>query len=344
VVAAVVAESLLRVPLDDDTLSARPASFWERTREMHRALHQRSDDPRLLYEPRPGASVEMDYGPAAFSAQGLREDRRVPIAGSGARVVMLGDSLVWGELVALEDSLPRRLQARLGVEVLNFGVTGYDTAQEAAWYEAAARAYAPDVVVLVYCLNDMMSMSGPLHLYATDDEAAAYAAEQAAFQAAAPVRNETLQRVYLEELRRGPRTWAVVRHLWRWHYHNTFGGYTDEYLLSSAMPERAARTAAALTTLGASIRADGAEPVLVIAPAVYWWHRYPWGAVHEQVRSMGEAAGFTVFDPLPGWRARGLEPDDWRFEGDNLHYNAEGNDRLAEATAAALAPLLRRRR
>ena len=336
--------ALLRVPLDEDTLAARPASFWEHTRAMHRALHQRSEDPRLIYEPRPGARVAMDYGPAAFSAQGLREDRLVGPPGAAPRVVMLGDSLVWGELVALEHSLPRRLQERLGAEVINLGVTGYDTAQEAAWYEAKGAALEPDVVVLVYCLNDMMSMSGPLHLYATDAEAAAYAAEQAALDAAAPVRNETLQRVYLDELRQGSRLRAVARHLWRWHYHNSLGGYTDDYLISAATPARAERTAAALAALGANIRRDGAEPVLVIAPAVYWWHRYPWAALHAQVRAMGEAAGFTVFDPLPGWREQGLEPDDWRFEGDNLHYNAEGNDRLAEAIAGALKPVLQRGR
>jgi lysophospholipase L1-like esterase len=334
---------ILRVPLGADTLAARPPAFWERIAEMHAAIYRRSADPALVYEPRPGASLEMEYGPAGFSEQGLRGPAAVSQApGAAARVAVLGDSLVWGELVAAEDSLPARLQGRLGpgYEVLNFGVSGYDTTQELAWYRAKVRGFRPDALVLVFCLNDLMTLSGPLQIYATPTERAAYERERAAFDAAAPVRNETLQRRYLDELTRGPRLRAVLTHLWRWHRLNTFGGYIDEYLLSARDPARVARLEAALAALGAQARADGAAPALVIAPGVYWWHRYPWGELHALARAAGERAGFAVIDPLPAWQRAGLDPARWRFEGDNLHYNAAGNEGLARAVARALPALV----
>ncbi|MCP4804960.1 MAG: SGNH/GDSL hydrolase family protein [Proteobacteria bacterium] len=336
-VAGVLAELLLRVPLDDDTLALRDDAFWQQTTRMHAALHQA--DAELIYVPRPGASVEMDYGPAAFDAAGMREDALVPLSSAEPRIAMLGDSLVWGELVAQPDSLPARLEDELGLPVLNFGVTGYDTVQEAAWYERAVRPYAPDVVVLVFCLNDLLTMSGPFHLTATPDELAAYGAERRALDAPAPVRNETLQQVYLDELRSLPRVPAVFRHMVRWHRHNTFGGYVDEYLLAARDPARIARVGEALDRLAESVRADGADPVLVIAPAVYWWHRYPWDEIHERIGARGQAAGFTVIDPLPTWQDEWKRPDDWRFDGDNLHYNAEGNAAFASRLAELLQPV-----
>ena len=43
-----------------------------------------------------------------------------------------------------------------------------------------------------------------------------------------------------------------------------------------------------------------------------------------------------MIDPLPVWQEAGLDPGLWRFEGDNLHYNAAGNAGLARAVAAGL--------
>lgn len=336
VAAVALAEFLLRVPLDDDTLGLRDDAFWEQTRDMHAALHQ--PDPELVYVPRPRSSFAMPYGDAAFSAEGLRRSSPVP---AGPSVAMVGDSLVWGELVSEDDSLPAQLEQQLDLPVLNFGVTGYDTTQQAGWYERAVRPHAPNVVVVVFCLNDLLTMSGPFHLTATPDQLEAYAAEREALDAAAPVRNETLQQVYLDELRQGPRSTAVFRQLVRWHRHNTFGGYVDEYLLSARDPARVERLGRALDRLGGSIERDGAEPVLVLAPGTYWWHRYPWDEVHAVAAQAGRDAGFTVLEPLPIWQDEGRRPDDWRFDGDNLHYNAQGNRAFAETLADLLQPIVR---
>src|SRR5262249_24936879 len=150
-----------------------------------------SADPALIYEPVPGASATMEYGAAAFDRGSMRDDREhAPQPDARVRIAIVGDSLVWSEFVSLADSLPRRVGAALGprYEVLNFGVTGYDTTQEAAWYEHTVRAFHPQIVVVVHCMNDEMIMSGPFERYATPAEHARKDAQDALFDRVAPVR------------------------------------------------------------------------------------------------------------------------------------------------------------
>lgn len=73
------------------------------------------------------------------------------------RVVVLGDSLVWGFGVPDGDSLCAALtQRRPDWDVLNFGVAGFGTGQELMLLEAEALAWRPDRVVLVFTLaNDV---------------------------------------------------------------------------------------------------------------------------------------------------------------------------------------------
>lgn len=70
------------------------------------------------------------------------------------RVAVLGDSFVWGIGVSDEERLTERLEERLSAsEVLNFGVSGYGPVQYHLMLERVA-AFAPDVVVLVFCLSN----------------------------------------------------------------------------------------------------------------------------------------------------------------------------------------------
>lgn len=323
-----LAEALLAGPLRPHLHDARDAGWRSRTRTLHTTLYQ--PDPELVYVPRPGATVDMDYGVARFDARGLRGGGVGP-RDARARVVVVGDSLVWGSLLAEPDTLPVRLGEALGPdhEVLNLGVSGYDTTQERGWYRRAGTPLGADVVLVVYCLNDALVQSGPWEIHGDAAALGRLAEERAWLEATAPVRNETVQRLWWAERGGdGPQLAAAARHLARWHRLFTLpGGYVDDYLLAAADPVRTARTDRALRGLAADIQADGAVPVLLISPALYWWHRYPFGALHAHVRAVGEDAGFHVLDPLETWR--GTDPTPFRFLGDNLHYTPEGTRRLA---------------
>lgn len=76
------------------------------------------------------------------------------------RVLVLGDSITFGQGVRAEETYPTRLEALLraqGVEasVLNAGVPGYDTGQERRVLERLLEQAAPHAVVLGWYANDV---------------------------------------------------------------------------------------------------------------------------------------------------------------------------------------------
>ncbi len=89
------------------------------------------------------------------------------------RILMLGDSVVFGFAVREEDTvsvqLERILTARgIKAEVINAAVPGYNTPQEIAYLRTDGLLYDPDWVVLGYYWNDINKKRGVL---VTDDGA-----------------------------------------------------------------------------------------------------------------------------------------------------------------------------
>jgi hypothetical protein len=115
------------------------------------------DDPLLRYEMKP----DIACGEGVTNALGMLDVPRAIEKPPGTlRVACLGDS-VGGECslprdnacAALEPIL-RDVRGGRPVEVLNFSVPGYNTMQEARALELKALRFAPDVVVVLYVLND----------------------------------------------------------------------------------------------------------------------------------------------------------------------------------------------
>ena len=85
------------------------------------------------------------------------------------RIAVLGDSFTEARAIPYDETywsiVGERLSACLGtpVEMLNFGVNGYGTAQELITLEDHALAYAPDLVLLaIYTGNDIWNNSRAL--------------------------------------------------------------------------------------------------------------------------------------------------------------------------------------
>jgi lysophospholipase L1-like esterase len=74
-------------------------------------------------------------------------------------MLIIGDSVTFGAMVATERAFPHQLQQFMDCSkswrVLNGGVTGYDSAQEAEWLELFGWQLAPDVVGVAFCRNDI---------------------------------------------------------------------------------------------------------------------------------------------------------------------------------------------
>jgi lysophospholipase L1-like esterase len=154
----VASVALLLVALE---LGFRLAGVSVGTVQINRETVRRSRNSRLLFELRPGsvARAEVEY---RVNADGLRGPETTLEKPAGVRrVAVLGDSIAFGYWVAERDTFPRQLEALLArapgerVEVLDFGVPGYNLDQEIEVLRDRALAYSPDVVVVAFCLNDL---------------------------------------------------------------------------------------------------------------------------------------------------------------------------------------------
>lgn len=126
-------------------------------------LYRPSDDPRVLFEPRPSFEGFSEGVWLTTNSRGLRE-RELPLAKPPGtrRVVFLGDSVTFGAGVKDDEPFPRLLEGGVNgsdagpVETVNTGVVGYNTIQELARLEQAGLPYQPDVVVLTFVVNDLL--------------------------------------------------------------------------------------------------------------------------------------------------------------------------------------------
>ena len=340
--AAELAFRAFRTDRAEKTRSNQP--WRERLRRMNRDVYMAAEGD-LVYQPRPNSSLDMPYGWAGFNASGMRDRREYPRHAPGrTRLAVIGDSLVWSEHLHWLYSLPSALDIELGdeaLDVLNFGVSGYDITQVALWYEKAVRPYKPDLTLVVYCLNDAMIMSGPYNAYADDARKAYKKAQDDLFTETARLRAETIEVVGEQEESRA--TFKILARARTLYHQLTFEhskDYIDEYLISYGDPKSMQRVQAALMRLGEAIRSDGGQAWLLISPLLRDWDNYRWQFIHDAVRKHAEAAGFKVLDPLPTWR-KTLKPQFLRIEGDSLHYNPQGNFVLARSIKEALKPILK---
>jgi lysophospholipase L1-like esterase len=145
------------------------AEAWLRSGPSQRgvdlaALHETQAGSPWLYRLRPGAELSAADGIRyRINAEGFRDRPRARPKPAGVyRVIVLGDSIAFGYGVSSEDAFPARLErglARAGptprIEVLNFGVNGYNPYNEAALVEQLAPVYGPDLVLVQFCVNDL---------------------------------------------------------------------------------------------------------------------------------------------------------------------------------------------
>jgi lysophospholipase L1-like esterase len=119
----------------------------------------RINEPGAVYRHK-SADVNVWF---RINGQGMRADRdyaRAKPAGV-ERIVSLGDSFTVGYEVEGEETFSSVLERQLRatgrpVEVLNAGVSGFGTAEEAAYLERDLFAYSPDLVLVSFYQNDLV--------------------------------------------------------------------------------------------------------------------------------------------------------------------------------------------
>jgi GDSL-like Lipase/Acylhydrolase family len=128
------------------------------------ALRFTRADPRIPLHQVCRCSYLYGLNPArpGISAQGLR-DRvfAIPKPAGTSRVLVLGGSVTFGVGVPATHTFPKQLERLLqadgrSAEVINAGVMGYTPYNEWRWYLEKGRAFQPDVVVVAFCMNDVV--------------------------------------------------------------------------------------------------------------------------------------------------------------------------------------------
>jgi lysophospholipase L1-like esterase len=206
----------------------------------------------------------------------MRDDE--PRRGDGAllhRIVVLGDSFTFGFGVPGEDGYPNVLEKMLNekptrgrIEVLNLGVGGYSTHDEALVLAHKGVEWNPEIVVIGYVLNDPETDPvQPLHMYFQEPGWWQYLN---VFRLVAQFRNEReIQTLgngdHIQYLHAHPRKWqSVVDALGR---------------ISSIGQER------------------GIPVLLLIFPMTNGsWTGYPYGNVHQQIANIAREKNLEVLD------------------------------------------------
>jgi lysophospholipase L1-like esterase len=115
------------------------------------------------YRNRPGLNGRFWETEVSINALGLR-DRELEAAPAEHefRILMLGDSVVFGLGLPEEDTIPRQLEGQLNLaadspvySVINMGVPSYNTEQELEQLRSIGLGLDPSLVLLIFSSNDL---------------------------------------------------------------------------------------------------------------------------------------------------------------------------------------------
>ena len=122
-----------------------------------------SKNERLVYELQRGIRPTRSIIEGRISSQGMY-DRYYPVKKpeNTSRIAIVGDSSLFGLFVKFEESFCKVLEKMLNrelpgrnIEVINFCVPGYNTAQEYELIVSKVLKFSPDIVLLAGCGNDV---------------------------------------------------------------------------------------------------------------------------------------------------------------------------------------------
>jgi lysophospholipase L1-like esterase len=320
-------------------------------REGRELFLQASEDGDIGYELVPGARGHAWGTDVSVNSAGFRG--REPSADDEGRrrIVVLGDSITFGNDLPADAAYPSRLEARLSAhdprwEVLNFGVGGYDTVQEVALFERRGLRFRPELVVVGYSLNDAGVVSvnrryierqqrygrNPIVLrsrlvqFVLTRRDRRFIADYVDEQSRSAVFRETFrdriepigeeERHLLELMERVPGRFPS-------------GWYGD--------PARVGRIRWAFSRLAdLARRSDFAVVVLIVPRLESGLGGYPHETAHRIVAHEARRAGFAVVDPTAAFLEAGMQALRNAL-GERGHPNAAGHEILARELARWIA-------
>ena len=277
-------------------------------------VHRPSSVPGLSYELAPNVDTETRGIHIRTNALGMRDDELVPETEPGlVRIAVLGDSVTFGFKVkeardtycgVLESLLNEASHGKHRYDVLDFGVGGYSSRDEAAVMHEKVLPLHPRLVIVGYFLND---------------------------PECAPM--QQLHRFFAE-----PEWWQhfdllrlVARAKEQWDRRRLGGG--DAYRYWHARDgHKWPCVVESFRSIAEDARGAGAKVLVAIFPTfmgVESFDDYPYTDLHRQVEEEARSHGFEVLDLLPAFRASELPAS--QLMADREHPNAAGHALAARA-------------
>lgn len=296
--------------------SGRVAHHWAPPRrsdakDWRDLLHVQSPVPGLRYELSPNRRKRIRGVWIETNSHGMRDTEPLPDDTPGlVRIAVLGDSetfalTVPGDLTypnVLERLLNERFEERgLVFDVLNFGVGGYGTRDEALVFEHKVLPWKPALVIVSYILNDPeLDPVQPLIAHFHEPEWWQY--------------SHLLRLVHRTALQR-----KVDRY---------GGGDYIAYLHADERKWRAVLNAFESIHRNASSR--GIDSLLFIQPAIpeKTWENYLYADLHRQVADAARATGFDVLDLYETYARH--PPASLRASPTDNHSNTDAHRLIAE--------------
>lgn len=126
------------------------------------------DDAQLGFKHPQSVTYTLGSNEVKINAHGLRDEEiSYAKAADEKRILVLGDSVAFGWGVSQGETFSDRMefllreQAGERWQVINAGVNGYNTEQEAAFLRIEGMRYSPDYVLLIYVSNDVDPVFDP---------------------------------------------------------------------------------------------------------------------------------------------------------------------------------------
>lgn len=242
-------------------------------------LHQSSSIPGLVYELAPNKRSFARGAMVETNAYGMRDREPLPEHTAGLyRIVVLGDSFTFGQGVSEDETYPTILESLLNrapertqrsYDVLNLGVSGYTTQDEALLLEHRGMKWSPRLVIIGYVLNDPDTTQG-----------------------------QPLERYFLTP------PWWQHSHLLRaaaqakvhWDVQTLAQGDRVNYLHVPGH-EHWRSVTDAFRRIEEQTAQRGTAVLLVVFPFIVDnWKEYPYHHIHEQVLAEGRSHGFAGLD------------------------------------------------
>jgi hypothetical protein len=259
------------------------------------------------------------------------------------RIAAIGDSFTFGQGVKFEETFPKRLEAALNTaeaknafldgcklsvrcirsvpekfEILNFGQSGYSTADELGLVKEKVLAFKPDLLLIGFVLND----PDP-----GDTKIGAYPPE---YGLVLPfgLERQLEMRSYL---------YSFIKDRWnrileKYHFKQSY--YEWQRLLYNPKWEPWIKEREALKGLAELSKSEKIPVVVVILPSMFDFKNYPYAGEHQLIEKTAGEFGLKVTDLLPYFKDENAEK--LRVTASDSHPNGAADKIFADGIAQFL--------